>query len=105
LQQAGNITEEILDTLEQTSSIAFTMNKSVIKDAMSTTWWPHILWPAASLIMGSYGLPPSASRNIFLIFLGELVAFSASHFDLVREKVMIALMSLRAATNSSVDEG
>lgn len=34
-------------------------------------WVPYIFCPAASLVMGSYGLPPSTARNILLISLGE----------------------------------
>lgn len=40
-----------------------------------------MICPAVSLVMGSYGLPPSISRNIALIALGETFGFAIASFD------------------------
>jgi len=40
-----------------------------------------MICPAVSLVMGSYGLPPSILRNIGLIALGEAFGFVVASFD------------------------
>ncbi|KAK1827714.1 nuclear fusion protein KAR5 [Podospora conica] len=88
VEQAFNITNELLDALEETATTASTLNKSFLSRAPSGTWWPHILCPVASLVLGSYGLAPSAFRNLGLLALGEGVGFVVSistsgHLDTV----------------------
>ncbi|KAI1473170.1 uncharacterized protein F4812DRAFT_454985 [Daldinia caldariorum] len=69
LRQAHNITNAILVTLENTAASAVNINKSVLKQLANSSWWP--IWcPAASLVLGSYGLPPSGIRNLALLTLG-----------------------------------
>jgi hypothetical protein len=43
-----------------------------------------MICPAVSLVMGSYGLPPSILRNIGLIALGEAFGFMVASFDDIR---------------------
>ena len=74
LLQAQNITNDILDTLESTVSSATGIKGSLLQDSTISRWWPHIVYPAASLVMGSYGLPPSTFRNLGLVALGESFA-------------------------------
>ncbi|KAI8623030.1 hypothetical protein F5Y19DRAFT_468834 [Xylariaceae sp. FL1651] len=72
LEQAHNITIEILDALGDTAASAAIVGEVLLGHRSLTAWWPYIWCPAASLIMGSYGLPPSVPRNIALVALGEL---------------------------------
>ncbi|KAK3939063.1 nuclear fusion protein KAR5 [Diplogelasinospora grovesii] len=81
LKQANNITNDILDALEETAATASSVNQSLFKDAASTSWWPYIVCPTVSLVMGSYGLPPSAFRNLGLLALGEAVGLLFASFD------------------------
>ncbi|KAI0477571.1 hypothetical protein GGR56DRAFT_692242 [Xylariaceae sp. FL0804] len=60
--QARNMTDEILDVLEDTATSAYAVKDSADGRSSSASWWPYIWCPAASLVMGSYGLPPSAAR-------------------------------------------
>ncbi|KAI1769397.1 hypothetical protein GGR53DRAFT_461557 [Hypoxylon sp. FL1150] len=80
LHQARNITNEIRDTLEDTAASANYVGKSFFKQSSTSSWWPYIWGPAASLVLGSYGLPPSASRNIALLTFGEVAGFAFSSF-------------------------
>lgn len=41
-------------------------------------WMPYIIGPVATLLLGSYGLEPSATRNLGLVALGEVVGFVIS---------------------------
>ena len=88
VEQAVNITNELLDALEETATTASTLNKSFLTNAPSGSWWPHIVCPVASLVLGSYGLEPSALRNIGLLALGEGIGLvlsisSSDRFDTV----------------------
>ncbi|KAH9907187.1 hypothetical protein F4778DRAFT_526207 [Xylariomycetidae sp. FL2044] len=78
LQEAQNMTNDILYILEDTASSAATVGDSFARQSAATFWWPYIWCPAASLVMGSYGLPPSALRNIGLVALGEVAGFAIS---------------------------
>ncbi|KAI1141255.1 hypothetical protein F5Y05DRAFT_423139 [Hypoxylon sp. FL0543] len=78
LLQASNITNEILDTLEDTAASATFVGNSISKQWSTSSWWPYIWCPAASLVLGSYGLPPSAMRNVALLALGEIAGFTYS---------------------------
>lgn len=44
-------------------------------------WISYIVSPVATLMLGSYGLPPSAMRNLGLVVLGELFGFLVCHAD------------------------
>ncbi|KIH89587.1 hypothetical protein SPBR_07014 [Sporothrix brasiliensis 5110] len=72
LVQAKNMTNDMLDTLEATAAATWTIQNSFRGYGELGGWWPFIVCPAVSLIMGSYGLPPSILRNIGLFTLGEL---------------------------------
>jgi hypothetical protein len=72
LEQAQNITNEILDALGDTAASAATLSDAFQGHSSLTSWWPYIWCPAASLVMGSYGLPPSMLRNIGLVVLGKI---------------------------------
>lgn len=84
INEAKNVTDEILQTLASVAASA-----AMIEDANRSRWsglgsgvgyWvPYIIGPVATLLLGSYGLAPSAMRNLGLVALGELVGFSVSN--------------------------
>lgn len=77
LQAATNITNDLLDTLEVTTATAGSLSKA-LESVTTTNWWNFIICPAATLVLGSYGLEPSISRNLGLLALGETIAFFLS---------------------------
>lgn len=81
LKQANNITNDILDALEGTAAAASSLNHSFFMRATTRSWWPFVIFPTASLVMGSYGLPPSVVRNIGLLAFGEAVGFVVSWYE------------------------
>ncbi|KAI0204535.1 hypothetical protein F4808DRAFT_345920 [Astrocystis sublimbata] len=83
LQQAQNITHEILNTLEYTAASATAMGGAFLGHRSLQSWWLYVWCPVVSLIMGSYGLPPSMLRNLALIALGETAGFIISSFPFV----------------------
>lgn len=78
LHQARNITNDILETLEDTAAEAANVGNSILKQSSVSSWWPYVWCPAASLVLGSYGLPPSAMRNLVLLTLGEVAGLTIS---------------------------
>lgn len=44
-------------------------------------WFSYIVSPVVTLMLGSYGLAPSAMRNLGLVVLGEFVGFLVCHTD------------------------
>lgn len=44
-------------------------------------WASYVISPVVTLMLGSYGLEPSAIRNLGLVVLGELVGFLVCHAD------------------------
>ncbi|KAI8955396.1 hypothetical protein F4801DRAFT_529162 [Xylaria longipes] len=83
LQQAQNITNEILNTLEDTAASAAAVSDRFLGQTSLKSWWLYIWCPVVSLVMGSYGLPPSMLRNLGLIALGETAGFIISSFPFV----------------------
>jgi len=79
LQQANNMTDEILDKLGDTAASAATLSDEFQRRGSPESWWPYIWCPVASIVMGSYGLPPSLLRNIGLLLLGKV--FSPSIYE------------------------
>jgi len=77
LQQATNTTNELLDTLEETTDTATSLTKTLAGFG-SGNWWPYFLCPAFTVVVGSYGLEPSAFRNFWLGAIGELAGFLIS---------------------------
>lgn len=81
LRQAQSSTNRILETLDSATTSVSTFTTSFSSTFWFQGWWPYIYCPAASLIMGSYGLPPSAARNIALIGAGEIAGFLVSNIS------------------------
>ncbi|OAA62832.1 hypothetical protein SPI_04372 [Niveomyces insectorum RCEF 264] len=80
LGEANNLTNNMLDTLETTAVISSNIQNSLLRQGALRDWWPYVLCPAASLIMGSYGLPPSLLRNMGLFAIGELLGVLVSSY-------------------------
>ncbi|CAM1506448.1 Fc.00g060890.m01.CDS01 [Cosmosporella sp. VM-42] len=78
LERAQEKAEKILGILDNATTSALIFRSSMFSGFGLSGWWPYILCPAASLVMGSYGLEPSAMRNIWLVGLGEIVGFIIS---------------------------
>lgn len=84
IKEAKNMTSEILETLESVAGAA-----AMLEEADRSRWgssgfgryMPYIVSPAATLYFGSYGLAPSALRNLGLVALGEMVGFWVTNFD------------------------
>ncbi|ROW03518.1 hypothetical protein VSDG_01360 [Cytospora chrysosperma] len=86
LIEAKNMTDDILDTLGEvamSAAIIEEANHSYFRGLGVSSWIPYIISPVATLLLGSYGLAPSAFRNLGLIALGEVVGFSFSHLNRV----------------------
>ncbi|KID93051.1 Nitrilase/cyanide hydratase and apolipoprotein N-acyltransferase [Metarhizium guizhouense ARSEF 977] len=74
LQSAQNETAHLLASLEA-ASVSMGNLRASFSDLGSVGWWPYIICPAASLVLGSYRLQPSATRNILLLGVGEIAGF------------------------------
>lgn len=72
LQQTRSIASGILETLEDTAASAAAIGDSYLGQRSLKSWWLYIWCPVASLVMGSYGLPPSLLRNFALVALGKI---------------------------------
>ncbi|KAF7553206.1 hypothetical protein G7Z17_g3788 [Cylindrodendrum hubeiense] len=71
LEQAQQKTTQILDTLNAATASAATFRNSFISNFGLLRLWPYVLFPVASLVMGSYGLEPSIGRNLWLVCIDE----------------------------------
>lgn len=79
--QAQNLTNDILDTLENSANSASNIQEALTQHYGGRNWWPYIICPVVFLVAGSYGLPPSALRNLGLLTLGGVVALTISFYD------------------------
>ncbi|KAI0864438.1 hypothetical protein F4860DRAFT_464117 [Xylaria cubensis] len=80
LQQAQNITNEILDTLENTAAA---VSVGFLGQDFMKSLWSYVGCPFLFLITGSYGLSSSMLRNLSLIALGETTCPIISSFPFV----------------------
>lgn len=93
LHQAKGMTNEILETLHETAASAAIVEEALSKKSPVASLWPYIWCPAASLVMGSYGLPPSVVRNMVLVVLGTF-----HHIDLSPRMCLIFPQARQQAT-------
>ena len=92
LVQAQNLTNDILDTLETSAHSASSIQDALTQHYGGRNWWPYIICPVVSLVAGSYGLPPSAFRNLGLLALGGVVAFIISFYDKLGVTTLLMMM-------------
>lgn len=98
LRQAQNSADQILSTLDAAATSASTFTSSFSNAFAIQGWWPYIYCPVASLMMGSYGLPPSAVRNVALVGLGEVAGFFVSNVSTLFSSLSaITITALEAA--------
>lgn len=70
LDHAQQRAQEISDKLTSAANSATAFQGYLSRGFGVAGWWPYIYCPAVSLLLGSYGLPPSAARNFLLIGIG-----------------------------------
>lgn len=70
LNKVQNETSHILLALEAASFSTGNLQTSFSELGWGS-WWPYVIFPAASLLLGSYGLQPSVTRNILLLGAGK----------------------------------
>ncbi|KAL6866642.1 hypothetical protein J3F83DRAFT_116580 [Trichoderma novae-zelandiae] len=78
LSNAQQTASDLIDILDSASTSAVTLRSSISSSFGWGSWWPYVFCPLTSLVVGSYGLPPSATRNLVLISLGEMAGFGVS---------------------------
>ena len=84
LSEAQNITDEILGTLDEVAASAMILegaSLSYLGGSGLFRWISYIVSPVATLMLGSYGLAPSAMRNLGLVVLGEFFGFLFCHAE------------------------
>ena len=102
LAQANNITSEMLDTLEATAAATSTIHDAVWGYGERGSWWPYVVCPVVFLVVGSYGLPPSITRNIGLLTAGEMIGVVVSFYIHFRDVAGVFFSFSGLAGNSSV---
>ncbi|KAG8169350.1 hypothetical protein KVR01_000095 [Diaporthe batatas] len=84
LSEAQNMTNDILGTLDEVASTAMILeeaSQSFLGRPGLFRWMSYIVSPVVTLVLGSYGLAPSALRNLGLVVLGEVFGFLLCHSD------------------------
>lgn len=91
LEEAKNTTTDLLESVaavtEKIGNLQDVRHSSLFGLGISH-WVPYIVSPIATLLLGSYGLEPSAMRNLGLVALGEVFGFVVSHARQVTESYM-----------------
>ncbi|KAI5467707.1 hypothetical protein BGZ63DRAFT_478074 [Mariannaea sp. PMI_226] len=70
LGQVQQQAEQILVTLEVATASVESLRNSLFSGLNLSAVWPYIVCPIASLVMGSYRLEPSITRNLWLVGIG-----------------------------------
>ncbi|KAF4991087.1 hypothetical protein FGRMN_8047 [Fusarium graminum] len=78
LNQALQKTNQVLDILDTAAASASVLQGYAFGGFGLSRFWPHVFCPVLFLAMGSYRLPPSLGRNLWLIGLGELMGVLVS---------------------------
>lgn len=106
LKQVQSRTDQILESLNSAASSAASLQSSMSATLGCRGWWPYIYSPAISLLMGSYGLPPSIARNFALLGLGEMVGFMIANMRAIQEHIpsVMGVMGLVKYTDSSTGQ-
>lgn len=103
--EVKNMTNEVLETLENVSGATAKIKEADRLRWGSSglgSWMPYILSPAATLFLGSYGLAPSALRNLGLVALGEVIGLWVTHFDRITRSWTILGLFDNAVVNATV---
>lgn len=97
LSQAQNLTYNILDELQGVTASVATVRESLLGASGVGTWWPYVVFPIGTLVVGSYGLPSSVLRNLALAALGELGGIVVVHRGEITSE-FVAFVSLHNLT-------
>lgn len=68
----------VLGSIKSLESSTERIKGNLLTGVSWSGWWPYIVCPAMSLVIGSYRLAPSASRNLLLLGLGGYLIFTPS---------------------------
>lgn len=79
LEAANRLADKIATTLDSAAASASLFHSSFWSRVGLSGWWPFVYCPTASLLLGSYGLPPSLLRNVGLFGLG--MCFLETHWS------------------------
>ena len=82
LNEAQNLTNDILGTLDEVAASAMILEGAALSYLGGSglfRWMSYIVSPVVTLMLGSYGLAPSALRNLGLVVLGEFFGFLICH--------------------------
>ncbi|CAK7270107.1 hypothetical protein SEPCBS57363_003936 [Sporothrix epigloea] len=101
LAQASNLTNDMLDTLEATAAATSTIQNALSGYGERAKWWPFVVCPMVSLVMGSYGLPPSIVRNIGLLTFGEMLGVMISSYGHFRDVASAVFSVSRLSSNTT----
>jgi hypothetical protein len=80
LDRAKNTTTEVLEGLESARVAIMTARMPYMQEIVAS-WWPYIVFPGASVVLGNYGLSTTIPQNLGLACLGELMAVAFCSFD------------------------
>ncbi|PFH62402.1 hypothetical protein XA68_13841 [Ophiocordyceps unilateralis] len=110
LERAQQSALQLSDTLLSASASAENFRNSLLGGFGLVKWWPCFVFPAMLLIVGSYGLPPSAARNIVLVCLGGAFGFlmllvKQTSTGLMDDAVLLAKETGAAYENASAHSG
>lgn len=82
LRDVHEMAERILETLTSVSLSLGSLRGFLLGARRYSRWWPCVVCPATTLVVGSYGLPPSTMRNLLLFVLG-VCAFRLPRADMM----------------------
>nr|XP_036587825.1 nuclear membrane fusion protein kar5 [Colletotrichum truncatum]KAF6798966.1 nuclear membrane fusion protein kar5 [Colletotrichum truncatum] len=103
LTQAQQTSEDLIGKLDKIAQSASDIHGSVNSSSGWRTYVPYLVCPTVSLLMGSYGLPPSASRNLVLITIGEVAGAIVSHTHFFAPQIWGRFSSTAAPHNEKKD--
>ncbi|KAL8393642.1 hypothetical protein RB595_003397 [Gaeumannomyces hyphopodioides] len=79
IQSVHNLTQNLVGTLTDANTMASNAKNALL--SWTSNWLPYALYPVVFVLGGSYGLPPSIFRNLWLAALSEGVAVTVSSWD------------------------
>lgn len=79
IQSVHNLTQNLVGTLTDANTLASNAKNALF--SWTSNWLPFAFYPVVFVLAGSYGLPPSIVRNLWLAALSEGVALTVSSWD------------------------
>ncbi|KAF9876037.1 hypothetical protein CkaCkLH20_06483 [Colletotrichum karsti] len=99
LTEAQEKSENLLGALDKMATSASDVRGSMKSSSSWLKWVPYLVCPTGTLLMGSYGLPPSAARNLMLIGIAGCLTSAGliedeTNMVTMPNKVKIALIQM-----------